>query len=411
MRVYVGADWSARDIAVAVLADGDDKAQGFGKTARTIGAVHALIHDVRSRYEQAEAIHVVIECGAPGWAEMLHEAGAVVHVVDAKQAKRFAESLSSSGAKDDARDAAVLAQMGQERWRRLPVWAPDDAALVQLTAISSEHEVATTRCMQAQQRLRALLKETFPSLERVLHDVLNQWVRRLLRLVPSRAHAVEVSREAFDIAMKGTRSTTRDKVWACLKSAGTLQLDRERQDLLEERVHWMIDDIDFHAARVAQLEKRLDSVTAQFETRRPLESVPGIGMKLASRLLLIAFHREPTHRDEASVLLGASPVFDGSGTTADGRSRGHVKMRRAGSSRGRETAYLLGMLAVQQLPWARARFAYDRARNKGAASIYRSVARSLLRVLTALVKTGKDYDDELYTKRLKAQGLPWAMNL
>ena len=339
MHVYVGADWSASDIAVAVLADAEDKARSFGKIPRTIHAVRALIHDVRSLYEAAEAIHVVLECGAPGWAEMLHEAGAVVHVVDAKQAKRFAESMSSSGAKDDARDAAVLAQLGQERWRRLPVWAPDDASLVELTAISSEHEVATTRCTQAQQRLRALLRETFPSLERVLHDVLNQWVRRLLRLVPTRTHAAEVSREAFDIAMKGTRSSTRDNVWACLKSAGTLQLDRERKALLEERVHWMLDDIDYHAARVAELEKRLDSVTAQFETREPLESVPGIGMKLASRLLLIAFYREPTHRDEAGVLLGACPVFDGSGTTTDGRAKGLVKMRRAGSSRGRETAY------------------------------------------------------------------------
>ena len=69
------------------------------------------------------------------------------------------------------------------------------------------------------------------------------------------------------------------------------------------------------------------------------------------------------------------------------------------------------MLAVQRLPWARARFAYDKARNKTAATIYRSVARSLLRVLTALVKTGEDYDDARYTQRLKAEGVPWAMQL
>jgi len=411
MRVYVGADWSASEIVVATLTDDEQKPRRVGKTNRTIADVQALVGLLRSRYPESRAIHVVVESGAPGWVEMLHEAGAVVHIVDAKQAKRFAESLSSSGAKDDVRDAAVLARLCQERWARLDVWSPDDPFHMQLRALSRTHEVATRHCTQVQQRLRSLLSETFPSLNAVLHDVRNQWVHRLLRVAPTRVHAKNLSRAEFDIAMKGTRMATRQKVWSCLQSAGTLQLDKQRAETLKGHVHWLLDDIEHFARRLAVLEQQLDELTAEFEPREALESVPGIGMKLAARLLLFVFHRTPSHRDEAGVVMGACPVFDGSGTTDDGRSKGITKMRRASGSRERETSYLLGRLAVQRIPWASARYAYDRARNKNAATIYRSVARSLLRVLTALVKSGEEYDDARYVARLKANGVPWAVSL
>lgn len=411
MRVYVGADWSANEIAVATLTDRNEKPRKWGKTGRSIREVQVLMQRLRKEYPQAQSIHVVIETGTTGWPEMLHEAGAVVHVVDARQAKRFAESLSSSGAKDDARDAAVLAQLCQERSSRLDVWSTEDPELAQLRALSIDHELATTQSTQARQRLRSLLSETFPTLNRVLGDVQKLWVERLLRLVPTRAHAARVHRPEFDLAMKGTRPATREQVWTCLQNAGMLQIDVQRGDVLARRVERMLDQIKYHRERLKELERQLDEASTDFESRDRVESVPGLGMKLATRLILMVFHKMPTHRDEAGITMGACPVFDGSGTLPDGRPKGTVKMRRAGDSRARATTYLIGRLAVQRLPWAQARYAHDRAKNKSAATSYRSIARSLLRILSALVISGEDYDDARYVERLKVQGVPWAMKL
>jgi hypothetical protein len=51
-----------------------------------------------------------------------------------------------------------------------------------------------------------------------------------------------------------------------------------------------------------------------------------------------------------------------------------------------------------------------RARGQTAATAYRRIARSLLRILTAVVRTGEPYDDARYVASLKAKGVPWASN-
>lgn len=350
MRVYVGADWSATEIVVASFTDGDEKPRKWGKTGRSIREVQVLMQRLREAYPQAEAIHVVVETGTTGWPEMLYEAGAVVHVVDAKQAKKFGESLSSSGAKDDARDAAMLAQLCQERWSRLGVWATEAPDLLLLRALSADHEIATRQSGQARQRLRSLLSEIFPTLNHEIGDLQTLWAERLLRLVPTRAHAARVRRADFDVAMKGTRLKSREQVWACLQNAGVLQIDVQRADVLEQRVGRMLDEIKHHRERLKELERQLDAASAEFESRDRLESVKGLGPKLAARLIMLVFHNMPTHRDEAGITMGACPVFDGSGTRPDGRPKGSVKMRRAGDSQARATTYLIGRLAAQNLP-------------------------------------------------------------
>lgn len=83
-------------------------------------------------------------------------------------------------------------------------------------------------------------------------------------------------------------------------------------------------------------------------------------------------------------------------------------MRRAASSRAKATTYLLGRLASQQLGWAGRMYEDARRRGQTAPTAYRRIARCLLRILTAMVRTGEPYDDDRYLAALKARGVPWA---
>lgn len=413
MRVYVGLDWSAREVVCSTATDVEEPRLIKG-AARTLVSVREFLDRVRARHGREVEIHVFIEVGAPGWVELFYHAGAAVHVADAKQAKAFAESLCSSGAKDDCRDSLVITQFGRERCDRLAIWSPRSDTSTELTELAWLHDKRTEACRKERQRLRSKLRETFPELESALKDLSLKWVAHLLRAIPTARHAAALSREEFKelMAGSGARRTSLDAVW---KAIEPLEAEHLSENLARTRafiVRNMVDEIQRQCAAIQELDQMLDAATEGLVERSLLESVGGIGIKMSNRLLELAFDGEvPSHRDEASIKLGASPVHRGSGKTKNGRPKGYVIMRRSADSRARATAYLLGRLATQHLPWARAKYAWDMAHNKKSAHSYRTIARSLLRILTAMLRSGEPYDDARYCARLKAEGVPWAVGL
>ena len=53
-------------------------------------------------------------------------------------------------------------------------------------------------------------------------------------------------------------------------------------------------------------------------------------------------------------------------------------------------------------------YADARQHGQNAAHAYRRIARSLLRILTAMARDGKPDDDARYLRALQAKGVPWA---
>lgn len=410
MKAYVGVDWSATEVACSVGV-GDEPPRRIKGAARTLAGVRELLDRVRKRDPRITEMHVVIEAGSPGWAELFHHAGAIVHVADAKQAKAYAESLCSSGAKDDGRDADNLVGMGQSPKHLPKVWTPEEDLQAQLNELSSMHETLTGDHGADQQRLRGLLRERMPALEAVLDNLTRPWVAKLLREVPTPWHAARMSDAQLREVMagSGSRKETREKVIAALRTCEAPWLGEAVAKVHALHVHQLVDQIEARSAQLAEVETQLDELTKGLDIRNQLESVGGIANKMANRLIQFAFDEVPDHRDQAGIQLGACPVFRGSAKTSKGKPKGKAVMRRTAPPRARATAYLLGRLASQQLGWARRMYADAKRRGQKSATAYRRIARSLLRILTAMARTGEAYDDERYLATLKAKGVPWAL--
>ena len=86
-------------------------------------------------------------------------------------------------------------------------------------------------------------------------------------------------------------------------------------------------------------------------------------------------------------------------------------MRKSVNPYARATAYLLGRLATLHLAWAAKMYEHGRSRGQTAATTYRRVARSLLRILSAMATTGEPYDEARYIAALKAKSVVWAEGL
>ena len=150
----------------------------------------------------------------------------------------------------------------------------------------------------------------------------------------------------------------------------------------------------------------------QMGPRQRAQTMPGVGLMSSVAVLQYAFRNGLVgHRDQASVQMGASPVFIGSGTRKDGKPKGGIVMRRAAAARARRATYLIGRLASQHLVWGEAMYNDARQRGQKAATAYRRIARCVLRILTAMVRRGEDYDEGRYIRALQSHGVSWAMSL
>lgn len=407
MEAYVGADWSTTKLACAT-AVGQETPRRIRGVGPSLEEVKGLVERVLLRHPDARQVHVLIEGGAPGWVRLLQSAGAVVHVVDPRQALKFAQSRRSSGAKSDGADAVSLVEMLRSPAHRPPETPLTDDSEV-IRRLGAAHEEASKDRTRACQRLRQILQEYMPLLSRAIPDLDREWVRRLLREIPTPWHARELTQGRLrDVTPRCRR---RDLLWDAFQRTSCPWLDEPLAKLEAERVHHQLDLIELHDARIRTLNEQLDLETKDLMSRQTLESVDGIGLRQASELIAFAFSQPLQHRDQAGILLGACPVFVGSGTLPSGEKKGYAHMRRAAPSRARRTTYLLGRLASQRLRWAKAMYADGRSRGQSAATTYRRIARSLLRILTSMIRKGEPYDEDRYIQALKSRGVSWAISL
>lgn len=409
MQAYMGVDWSASSVVCATAA-------GSGKPKRIAGArpslseVSDLVERVRARHPEAGEVQVLIEAGSPHWINLFHSAGAIVYVADARQAKKFAESLCSSGAKADQRDAYTLTEMLRSPAHRPAPWVPQKT-LEPLQSLGTAHEQVNQELTRVQQQLRDRLRANMPLVDQTLKDLKSQWVICFLRAVPTPWHAHDLDLETLVEMMPRCRQTRRRTLWEALQRTEAPWMTEAAAKVEALRVEQLLARMELLMKQLGELDEHLDALTSDLPARKYLESIKGIGLRQAAALIQFAFVGELTHRDQAGIQLGASPVFSGSGETRDGRPKGHSRMRRAAHYRARRATYLLGRLAQQHLRWATAMYNDGRARGQSAATAYRRIARSLLRILTAMVRAAKPYDEDRYIEALKKNGVAWAKGL
>ena len=412
MKAYLGVDWSATEIVCAVAGEEGRPKRIRGRTGPTLDSVRALVERARTMAGADEVI-AMIEAGSPIWIWLLFTAGAVVHVADSKQARRFAESQSSSGAKDDQRDAESLTDMCRSASHRKNPWKPDPAEIQQLDILAGLHEQITRDLGRTKQRLRDVVGRSMPLVEKALpKELCSRWVDAFLRKVATPRHARNLTRADLDGMLVRTRSATRDRVWEALQKTEAPWLTAPVAETIRLQVRFELDQMALLGKQLAEVEKRMDRVTQTMATRQMAESMGGIALKLSASLIQYAFRDGvPGDRDQASVRMGASPVFTGSARRKDGKPKGRVHMRRAAPARARRATYLIGRLASQHLDWGRAMYANAMERGQKPATAYRRIARCVLRIQTAMMRTQQPYDNARYVAALKAKGIRWADGL
>ena len=159
---FVGIDWGG-EVHVVALADATGELLEEWEVEHTPQAVQALLQRLEGAGGSAE-ICIALEPGSPLLMTQLLGDGYVLYPISPKQADRWRDRYCPSGAKDDRRDAMVLARALASDIQHLQRLEPEsDLSQELLFRAHARTRLVQQRVAQGN-RLRDVLKRYYPTI-------------------------------------------------------------------------------------------------------------------------------------------------------------------------------------------------------------------------------------------------------
>ena len=401
MLLFIGDDWAedhhdleledetGRRLAKARLPEG----------LEGISRLHALVAehapadwaDLPSE-EVAARVFVVIETDRGPWVTALRAAGYQVFAINPLSSARYRERYSTSGAKSDAGDAHVLAEivrLDRDHHRQI---AGDTELVDSVKLVARAHQTAIWERTRQVLRLRSTLREYFPAAIEAFEDLAAKDTLLLLARAPSPARVAKLTRSQVVSALRAARrhhvEAKADAVLAVLRAPGL------RQPPTTEAAYAavVVGQIGIIGALNEQITQ-LQEVVAEHFGRHPDADIylsqPGFGVVLAARALgefgddKKRFHDARDRKNYS----GQSPITRASGKKTVVLAR-YATNRRLGAA-----LHAQAFSALAASPGARAYYDALRARKIGHHAALRQLANRLVGILHGCLKTGTKYDE------------------
>ena len=395
---FVGVDWASQSHQVCVL-DAQGTCQGersFTHSGSGLARMAAWI--LEQTGTSAESVSVAIEVPHGPVVDGLIERCFTVYAINPRQLDRFRDRFSPAGAKDDRRDARVLADAIRTDGHHWQPLEPVAAEVIELRACSR----LASELTRLTHRLREQLWRYYAQFLKLSENLAEPWVMQVWKLAPTpdAARKLRPSRVAKVLKQHGIRRIDAPKIVRYLRESslpvapGTTRASVAHIESIAARlalVQSQLRDTSREIERMTwALHQRWESEPGPEGPRRDvaiLASLPGIGRIVLATLLSEA--SDPLRRRDVAALrclCGVAPVTRRSGKHT------RVVRRQAVHPRLREAAYHWARVAAQHDATSRAKYAALRERGHGHARALRSVADRLLGVVGAMLRNQTEYD-------------------
>lgn len=395
---YVGIDWGSEKHAVCVT-DQEGRVR-VERMLRNDGLFVAALKGLVGG-EGAEA-RFAIEAKDLPIVEMMIDAGCTVFTINPKQTDRFRDRFGPSGAKDDRRDARVLAsalRTDPAAFRRIEA-EPAAQALVRLRARAVQDIEGPFRVGANQ--LRAVLFRYFPALLELCPGADQAWAWQLLQRASSPRAAAEVPLEELEALLRKrrVRKFTAARLHALLRAQPLVASDGVTRACAEEALR-LVDRLVLLTAQKASAERLRDEAVAALRAEQAaassvsdvelVESMPGVGGAIVATLFGEAGSLiRARDRRRLRAVSGIAPVTKSTGKSSG--KLGHVEMRRSRARRLVDALFHATRVACIRDARFRGHYAELRKRGHSFGRALRGVADRYLDVLFALLRSRVPYD-------------------
>jgi transposase len=404
-HAYAGIDWASESHHV-FLTDKDGRKIGekiFKHGGEGLAAMAAWLLSTAGTIDPGQ-IHVAIEVPHGPVVETLLERGFTVYAINPKQMDRFRDRFTMAGAKDDSRDAEVMASALRTDPRCFRQLVVADPTIVELREWSRITEDLSTERNRLTNRMREQLWRYFPAMLTLDSDLGAEWLLELWEAVPVPDKATRIRETTVAKLLKRhrIRRFNAGTVLAVLRQP-PLQVTDGTIRAACAHIATLVARLRLLNRQIKQAHEQLDVLTARLIAEQEdepgqkkqhdaeiLASLPGIGRIILAMLLAEAFDAL-RRRDYAALrsLTGVAPVTKRSGKSCI------VLRRQACNDRLANAMYHWARVAVQHDPTSRAKYQALRGRGHSHGRALRSVADRLLNVACGMLKTGTTFDPSM----------------
>src|SRR5499433_3727392 len=395
---FVGIDWGSQQHQVCVL-DRDRRLVGeraVDHDGASLAQLAAWLWTVSAGQPQRVAVAIEVPRGAI--VEGLLERGFHVFALNPKQLDRFRDRHSVAGAKDDRRDALVLAdsvRTDQPSFRRLHLEEPQ---LIVLRELSRAEETLLEEFRRHANRLRDQLHRFYHQMLQLCAAADEPWLWDLLQLAPTPAYAALLSEEQVQRVLTAhrIRRVKAPAVLACLQAPalpiapGAAEAAQAHCGFLLPCLRVLAEQLQGCSQRVSALLHTLADEPGEGQSPSDVaivQSLPGVGRKITAWLFAEA--AQPLAERDYQVLRthgGVAPVTKQSG------KRRQVVMRHGCNPRLRHALYHMARVAMQRDAHFSSVYAALRAKGQRHGQALRHIGDRLLRILMAMLRHRTCYE-------------------
>ena len=323
MILYVGDDWSEDHHDVQLMNEAGQQlaARRLPEGVEGVATLHELIAQHVS--DPGEVV-VGIETDRGPWVSALLAAGYRVYAINPRSAARYRERHHHSGAKSDAGDAKLLADLVRtDRHNHRPVAGDsDDAGAVRILA-RAHQQLIWDRVRQTN-RLRSALREYFPGALEAFPELAHGDALGLLATAPGPREAARLTSTQIRAALRcgGRQRKCLEQRAAAVRAAlrspqlgAPPALSRAFAASTSSAIA-LIAEIN---RQIKELEAELTSHVEQHPDAEIYRSLPGLGVVLGARVLG-EFGDDPERYESAKSrrnYAGTSPLTVASRPQAD----------------------------------------------------------------------------------------------
>jgi len=397
LRLFIGDDW-AEDHHDVELMDGSGRRlararlpEGVVGMARLHAMVGAALGDDAQDADPGQVL-IGIETDRGPWVAALIAAGYTVHAINPLQASQYRKRRGVSGAKSDAADAHVLADMVRTDSHQLRAVAGDTAQAAAIKVVARAHKTLIWERARHSYRLRHALRDYFPAALQAFPDLAAPDTLELLAKAPDPASAAKLTTAQISAALK--RAGRRGIPAKVAAIAAALRSEHLGQPTVVTAAYAATAGaatavLTVLNEQIGALERQVEAHFGQHPDAEIIGSQPGLGPILGARVLA-EFGDDPHRYADAKSrknYAGTSPI-----TRKSGKKK-TVLARYIHNDRLIDALTRQAFTALTASPGARAYYDQLRARGLSHYTALRQLANRLVGILHGCLKTRTRYDE------------------